>query len=124
MIYNNRSADRSGSHSIRDIWVGDQLKYHRNAFVRTEAKLRTNNRIVRTALVLTITVYVIALIYETRYGGLLKGGSAFSDDQNNLIRAIIKILMGTFSAGTLYIILGLPQVTSSRGPGATVSRHC
>ena len=29
-----------------------------------------------------------------------------------------------FSAGTLYIILGLPQVTSSRGPGATVSRHC
>ena len=88
--------------SIRDSWVIDQRDYHRNALKRTAAKMKSNDRIVRVALIMTLLIYAFALVFEIGYGGLLGGKAAFSPEVNNTIRMYIKIAMGTFSAGTLF----------------------
>ena len=88
--------------SIRDSWVIDQRDYHRDALKRTEAKLKSNDRILRVALIMTLLIYALALVFEIGCGGLLGGKVVFPPEVNDTIRMYIKIAMGTFSAGTLF----------------------
>lgn len=88
--------------SIRDCWIADQRQYHIRALAKTKKKSAVNNRIVFIALVLAIALYVFALLFEVRFAGLLTGNSMIGEETTGLIRTILKILLGTVSAATLF----------------------
>lgn len=89
-------------HDIRECWVEKQLEYHREAGKRSHRQLMVSDRTVRTALVLSIALYAAAVLFELLFGGLilqpvveLKDAEAF--------RTVLKILLGTISAITLFV---------------------
>ncbi len=88
--------------SILDAWITDQKNYHSRALKRTEVQLARNDRIVRIALIFTLLIYLIALIFEIVCCGMFGGDNFFSDAVNDYVRTGIKVAMGTFSAGTLF----------------------
>ena len=101
--------------SVLKIWITDQKEYHKKAVLRSETQLMRNDRIVRAALIFTILIYVGALAFEIICGGLFGGKVMFSAETNDVIRVIIKVAMGTFSAATVftgnyYGKLALPNV--------------
>ena len=88
--------------SIIDSWVIDQGNYHRKALARNESQLKRNDRIVRTALIFTILIYLGALMFEVAFCGLLGSRESFSPEVNTAVRTGIKVALGAFSAGTLF----------------------
>lgn len=88
--------------SVRKIWTDKQRDYHLDARPRSSAKKTVSDRIVRAALILSAVFYCGALLYEILGGGLLMQ-PAFSPEQPELARTVIKIALGTISAGTLFI---------------------
>lgn len=92
----------AAGNSILDLWVRDQAAYHRNALVRTEARIRRNDRITRAALVLALITYAAALIFEITAGGLFSGRVLLSAGQMETVRVVLKVAMGSFSAMTLF----------------------
>lgn len=92
----------TGRSRIKESWVIDQRDYHRSALGKSVQKLKSNDRIIHTALVMTLVIYAFALIFEIGCGGLSGGRYLFSPEVNETIRMYIKIAMGTFSAGTLF----------------------
>ena len=84
--------------SILDYWIRDQLAYHKSALIRAKAKKVKDNRTTNIALVITIIVYIIALLFEIHvYNGFSVGMS------HNVIRALLKIALGSMSALTLFL---------------------
>ena len=100
----SRAAEDAAAPSgqIMDLWIRGQRDYHRDAVGRTEIKRRHNDRITQTALLLAVATYVAALIFEISAGGLFSGRVLLPADQMSLIRVILKVSMGTFSAMTLF----------------------
>ena len=98
----NIGTPASEKNSILESWVIDQKEYHKRALARTEAQLRNNDRIVRAALVLTLFIYVSALIFEVGWGGMLGREALVTGAPAADVRLFIKIAMGTFSCGTLF----------------------
>ena len=94
--------DRPAGQSVLDIWIRDQKNYHEKALARTEAGIRRDNRIARTALLLAVMTYAAALVFEITAGGLFSGRVLLSADKMELIRVILKVSMGSFSAMTLF----------------------
>ena len=107
---------RSGEKkSILDTWISDQKEYHKKALRKTELQLRRNDRMVTTALVITIGTYIAALLFEMICCGMISGTSMFAPETNDSVRTAFKLLMGAFSALTLfannyYGRLALPNV--------------
>ncbi len=104
-----------GRSRIKERWVLDQKEYHERALVKSSRKLKSNDRILRIALVMTLAIYAFALIFELGFGGKLIGDEYFSPEISETIRMYIKIAMGTAAAGTLfagnyYGKLALPNV--------------
>ena len=84
-------------HSILDCWIRDQKAYHASALKKAEIKDRRDRRISTAVLVLTVIVYCAALIYELAvYRHAAGTGNA------DVIRAVLKIVLGTMSAATLF----------------------
>ncbi len=82
---------------ILDCWIRDQERYHQTALEKAEIKNRRDSRTAKVVLVITIIVYLSALLYEvTIYRNAAGTGNA------DLIRALLKILLGTMSAVTLF----------------------
>jgi len=101
--------------SILASWIYDQKDYHKRALKRTELQLRRNDRMVTTALIITIATYMAALLYEIVCCGMISGTSMFSPGTNDAVRTGFKLCMGAFSAVTLfannyYGRLALPNV--------------
>lgn len=101
--------------SILASWIYDQRDYHKGALKRTEQQLRRNDRMVTTALIITIATYMAALLYEIVCCGMISGTSMFSPGTNDAVRTGFKLCMGAFSAVTLfannyYGRLALPNV--------------
>lgn len=88
--------------SIRSIWIQDQKTYHEKALKRTKVKARHNDRIVLVALICMVLTYLITAIFEAVWGGLFSGKPGIPPEQLELWRSILKILMGTLSAATLF----------------------
>lgn len=88
--------------SILDSWVRDQKEYHKGALIKAERRMKSNDRIIRVALVMTLAIYAFALTFELYCGGLSGGRHIFTPEVDETIRMYIKIAMGTFSAGTLF----------------------
>lgn len=85
-------------HAIRGLWVEEQQRYHARAAGKTALRLKSSGRIVRVALIGSALVYVGVLLFE-----ILIAVGVFSPADPNVWRAALKIVLGTLSAGTLFI---------------------
>ena len=105
---------------IRDCWIINQQKYHQKAWIESTNKKERNDKIGRLALGITLITYAIAGIFEIYMLSNATGQinidilglnlKTFQDwgimvgyDQVDMIRAILKIVIGSMSAGTLFI---------------------
>lgn len=82
---------------IINFWILDQRAYHNGALAKAENKKNRDNRTTRVVIAITIIAYLITLFFEL-----------FIFTQNpgnvdvNAFRAILKIIVGTMSAVTLF----------------------
>ena len=90
------------AHDIRDCWIEDQRKYHLRASKKALRNLQFSERVVRTALLLSVSLYVAALCFELLCGGLIFQPRIPVSDVE-VYRTALKILLGVISAGTLFI---------------------
>ena len=95
-----KSLPKMSSHErnpIINFWILDQRAYHNGALAKAENKKNRDNRTTRVVIVITIIAYLITLFFEL-----------FISTQNpgnvdvNAVRAILKIIVGTMSAVTLF----------------------
>ena len=89
-------------HDIRSCWVEEQLNYHRRAETKAARAAQTSERVVRTVLVASVTLYVLAVLFELLCGGLLFA-PRFTVGNVELFRTLLKIALGSLSAATLFI---------------------
>lgn len=90
------------THDIRVLWVDTQRDYHRKAAVRVEKKLRISECIIKASLILSISLYLGALIFELTGGALTSRPLIFLPDPARF-RTVLGLLLGTVSAVTLFI---------------------
>jgi len=83
-------------HSILQCWIIDQRKYHERALAKTEIKNYRDKTISKMTMIITIGIYFVALIFE-----LFVSNNEVVNI--NIIRMILKILLGTMSAITLFL---------------------
>ncbi len=88
--------------SVRELWIEDQKGYHEKALEKNLAQGRSNDRIVRTALAFMIMTYAATLVFELIWGGMFSGDVRLAPEQLDFCRMILKVLMGTLSAATLF----------------------
>lgn len=83
-------------HSILQCWIVDQRKYHERALAKTEVKNSKDKIISKMTTIITIAIYFVALLFEL---------FAYNYEIANIsvIRIILKIVLGTMSAITLFI---------------------
>ena len=103
-------------HDIRTCWVEAQRDYHRRASLSARRRLSTSERTVRFALMLSVTLYLLAVGFELLCGGLLFRPAVPVADVE-CWRTVLKILLGTISAVTLFVAnyygrLSLPRTLS------------
>lgn len=103
-------------HDIRACWVDDQRQYHARAAKNSGRKLRVSERIIQLALIMSISLYLGAVLYELLCGGLILTPSVHIADVE-FWRTVLKILLGTISAVTLFISnyygrLSFPRILS------------
>ena len=82
---------------ILDCWVRDQKNYHRTALEKAEIQNHRDNRIAKGVLIITIASYIAALLYE-----LFLYRDISVTENTELVRTVLKILLGTMSAITLF----------------------
>ena len=90
------------SRDIRTCWAEDQRQYHEKAEKRTSGQLGRNNRLLQTAAVCAVILYFGGLAFELLGGGLLFR-PVITVQNPPVWRTILKILLGTVSAGTLFL---------------------
>jgi len=82
---------------ILDCWIRDQKSYHEGAIIRAKAKKKRDTNIARFAIAITLATFAFGVFFEffvyTNYSGNLDCES---------VRVILKILIGTMSAITLF----------------------
>lgn len=104
------------AHDIRACWADAQRDYHRKAAKSAGQRLSASDRTVRFALILSVGLYLLGVGYELLCGGLIFRPSVSVADVE-LWRTVLKILMGTISAVTLFVAnfygrLSLPRTLS------------
>ncbi|MBQ3482534.1 MAG: hypothetical protein IJH48_09495 [Oscillospiraceae bacterium] len=114
----NTGKEPETAHDIRMCWAEAQRAYHREAGKRSGHDLLVSTRTVRFALVLSITLYLAAVIFELLCGGLIFRPLVHVTDVE-LYRTILKIAMGTISAVTLFVANYYGRLSLSR----TLSDH-
>ena len=82
--------------SVLDPWIRQQRSYHEAALKKAEATSARDSRTSRIVLLITIAAYFAALLYELAVYRSLAGAHA------DLIRAVLKIILGTMSAAALF----------------------
>ncbi len=83
-------------------WIKEQMEYHEGVVKTAAAKAKHNDRIVRTAIGITIFVYMAALLFEIFVAGLFTGDSLMDPDKAELVRTVIKLCTGSLSAMSLF----------------------
>ncbi len=83
--------------SVFDCWMEDQKNYHETALKKAELKNQRDRRVSKAVLVITILAYAAALVFElAAYRGSVNIADA------DAIRVVLKVLLGTMSAVTLF----------------------
>lgn len=85
------------THPIADCWINDQKEYHKTKLVSAVKKNRRDNRIAATTIIITISAYIAAMAFEILVSQNLTDGIDV-----NLFRAVLKVVVGTMSAATLF----------------------
>lgn len=105
---------------IINCWIRNQIDYHHNALVRLTDKKIREKRTGRRVLYITIATYIFAFFFELYMltqptgeinidfiGGILNNlqqwGIMIGYTQIDMIRAVLKIVLGTMSAITLFV---------------------
>ncbi len=83
--------------SIVYYWILDQKTYHEEALLNAEKRKKRDDRISRIVIAITILFYILGLIFEI-YMYLYS-----PDIDPNVIRVILKIVIGTMSVTALFI---------------------
>ena len=91
-----------GKHDIRACWVQDQLNYHRRSESKARRSFRASERVVRSALIASVALYVAAVLFELLCGGLIFK-PALAVGNVDIFRTLLKIALGSLSAATLFI---------------------
>ena len=98
----NAGKEPETTHDIRSCWVEDQRDYHHRAGKRSGNDLRISSRTVRFALILSISLYFAAVVFELLCGGLIFA-PLIRVENVELCRTVLKIVMGTITAVTLFV---------------------
>lgn len=83
--------------SILDCFIRDQKAYHEKALKRAEIKNKKDNNITKVVLVITVATYIVTLLFE-----LFVYHQYTNTINTNLIRIILKLVLGSVSAITLF----------------------
>ena len=83
--------------SALDGWIRAQRAYHEKALRKTRKQDRVSSRVSRIVLIITIVSYIGAVIFE-----LFLCQKVGGETNAELIRSIMKIILGTLSATTLF----------------------
>ena len=86
---------------VKDCWITDQRSYHERALKKAKAQDLVNNRITTVAFVITVIFYFVTLAFEV-YMFSDKGHATVTFAEAQKIRAILKIILGSLSATTLF----------------------
>ena len=98
----NGTAPPDKQRDILDCWVEKQRDYHLQAGKKTKGQLEKNDRILATAMKAAVLLYAAAVVYEFVCGGLnIRPLLTLSDPESG--RTLLKIILGTLSAGTLFM---------------------
>lgn len=106
----------TAKHDISDCWVEEQRAYHRRAARKVRREDDLSELVVRVALVLSISLYVLAVVFELLCGGwLFRAPIRVASTES--WRSLLKIALGSISAVTLFIAnyfgrLSLPRLRS------------
>ena len=82
--------------SVMDCWIKDQSSYHQLKLGQTVRKNRRDNRIATATVIVTVITYLAAIGFE-----IYVSHHQIAIDVN-LVRAILKVVVGTMSAITLF----------------------
>lgn len=82
---------------IINFWILDQRTYHNGALEKAQNKKNRDNRTTRIVIAITIIAYIVTLIFELFIYAQNPGNVDV-----NAVRAILKIVVGTMSAVTLF----------------------
>ncbi len=105
------------AHSIRKLWIEDQLAYHLRAGKKSERAKTFSERIVGVALSVSIVLYFLVLLFELIWGDLFAASLHIANA--GLYRMLSKLLLGGISAATLFISNYYGRLSLSR----TASDH-
>ncbi|MBR4447260.1 hypothetical protein [Methanobrevibacter sp.] len=106
--------------SILNCWIRDQLEYHQKAWIESNEKKQRNDKSTRRALYITVATFLIAGAFEfymlfnasgeihiNELGMILKtlqdSGIMVGFEQVDMIRSLLKIIVGSMSAFTLFL---------------------
>ena len=101
------------AHDVRSCWAEGQLNYHGAAHTKSRVKLRGSERVVGAALIVSIVLYLVALVFELLFGGLLPRLPAIGEAE--WYRTLLKLVLGCISAATLFISNYYGKMSLSRG---------
>ncbi len=82
--------------SILECWIHDQKAYHESALEKSQSQKKRDNRTTKIVIVITIASYIIAMLFEIYMLNSTQNVDA------NAIRTVLKIVLGTMSAITLF----------------------
>ena len=88
---------QASKQSVLDVWIRDQHAYHARALKRTEKKEGRDERVSRIVRLVTLTVYFAAVVLELSVFSHLAASDAVG-----IARGVLKFLLGTMSAVTLF----------------------
>lgn len=112
--------DTTEKREILDCWIIDQKEYHKSALIKSTKNNEKNDKFTQRALIITLATYFIALFFEIYmmtnpsgeinidiFGAVLNVfqsvGAMVGYDQVDMIRSILKIVIGSMSAFTLFV---------------------
>ncbi len=83
--------------SVLECWIKDQKSYHQKALIKAEKKNKKDKAIGKAVMIITVLTYLLAVIFEL----FIYENNSHSIDVN-LARMILKVILGTMSAITLF----------------------
>ncbi len=87
---------RDEKRSILDCWIRDQKSYHKSALAKAVKKNKKDTTITKTALIVTLAAYFLAVVFELAFYRNIGSGIA------ETVRVVFKVVLGTMSAITLF----------------------
>jgi hypothetical protein len=112
LLIGNSSKQVLSARELKSLWIDDQLSYHKKALIKHQQQDRLNQRMTKLLLFYSITLFILVLIIEFFFPTIatiiipidpLHRILLFHPEQDIIVRGVLKILLGTISAITLFL---------------------